>query len=113
MLAFLKSEGACFLADLEAGTDLPSPELSSALVELVLAGLVTNDSLQALRQVLAWAGDSGGPERRPLSSLEAELTAWQQARDGPPSPLPPDGRGCQAPLSCPQGGNDWSTAHSV
>jgi ATP-dependent Lhr-like helicase len=52
--------------------------VSEALVELVMAGLVTNDSLEALRGVLAWSAESGGPERKPLSSLEAELAAWRK-----------------------------------
>ena len=79
VLACLKSEGACFTADLEAGTDLPGHELSAALVELVMEGLVTNDSLQALRQILAWGGESAAPGRKPLSSLDAELAAWRKA----------------------------------
>jgi ATP-dependent Lhr-like helicase len=87
VLAFLKAEGACFQADLQEGTELAASDLSAALVELVMVGLVTNDSLQALRQVLAWGGDAGEAERKPLSSLEAELTAWRQAHgpDLPPS----------------------------
>jgi ATP-dependent Lhr-like helicase len=87
VLAFLKSEGACFFADLEAGTDpsagsgqgLPGHELSAALVELVMEGLVTNDSLQALREILAWGGEPAAPGRKPLSSLDAELAAWRKA----------------------------------
>jgi ATP-dependent Lhr-like helicase len=86
VLDFLKSEGACFFADLETGTELPQAELSAALVELVMGGLVTNDSLQALREVLARSTGQGAPERKPLSSLEAELSAWRQAQDSSPSP---------------------------
>jgi ATP-dependent Lhr-like helicase len=83
VLAFLRAEGACFFADLEAGTDLVGGEVSEALVELVMAGLATNDTLPALREVLAWGGDDGGVARRPLSSLEAELAAWRQAAQPP------------------------------
>jgi ATP-dependent Lhr-like helicase len=82
IIQVLRSEGACFFADLEAGTDLPAADLSAALVELVMAGLVTNDSLQALRQVLASGGPAGSSERRPLSSLEAELAAWRETGGG-------------------------------
>ncbi len=94
VLAFLKAEGACFLADLEQGLELPGPELSSALVELVMSGLVTNDTLQALREVLVWSAEAGLAEREPLSSLEAELAAWRQARGGalPQSPPQAEGR---------------------
>jgi ATP-dependent Lhr-like helicase len=77
VLAFLKAEGASFVADLETGTGFTGNELTAALVELVMSGLVTNDSLQTLRGVLAWSAGPDGPERKPLSSLEAELAAWR------------------------------------
>ena len=125
VLAFLQSEGACFLADLEAGTDLPAAELPPALVELVLAGLVTNDTLQALREVLAWSADPDGPARRPLSSLEAELSAWRQERR-PARPMgqrPPAGRSCSAPsgpqpaqverTTPPRWPGRWSLVHRI
>jgi len=80
VLIFLKSEGACFFADLEAGTELPHPELTAGLVELVIAGLVTNDSLETLRHVLAWGAETDAPARKPVSSLEAELSAWRKTR---------------------------------
>jgi ATP-dependent Lhr-like helicase len=87
VLAFLKSEGACFFADLEgglgpsSGADQPlsRAELSAALVELVMSGLVTNDTLQALRSVLDWSTDPDTAARKPLSSLEAELAAWRKS----------------------------------
>jgi ATP-dependent Lhr-like helicase len=86
VLAFLKSEGACFLADLEAGSDLAGPKLEAALVELVLNGLVTNDTLEGLRGVLAWTRAEEGPAGKPISSLQAELSAWRQER-GPARPV--------------------------
>ena len=92
VLAFLKSEGASFFADLEAGTDLAAAQLDEALVELVLAGMATNDTLAALRQVLSWTAAADAPGRKPLSSLEAELAAWRQSQR-PPQTLagsPPD-----------------------
>jgi len=92
-LSFLQSEGACFLADLEAGTGLAGGALNEALVELVMAGQVTNDSLEALREVLAWSAEAGGPERKPLSSLEAELAAWRKAHQ----PAPPPKSGVRVP----------------
>jgi ATP-dependent Lhr-like helicase len=79
VLAFLRSEGACFFADLEAGIDLSSKALSAALVELVMGGLATNDTLQGLRGILAWGGEADAPARKPLSSLDAELSAWRKA----------------------------------
>jgi ATP-dependent Lhr-like helicase len=88
VLEFFKSEGACFLADLEqglapatsSGQALSRSDLISALVELVMSGLVTNDTLQALRGVLYWSAELDTPARKPLSSLEAELSAWRKAR---------------------------------
>jgi ATP-dependent Lhr-like helicase len=79
VLEFLKSEGACFYADLDAGLELPDAELRAALLELVMGGLVTNDSLEALRGVLASSAEPEGGGRKPLSSLEAELAAWRRS----------------------------------
>jgi ATP-dependent Lhr-like helicase len=49
---FLKSEGAIFFADIQAGLDLDDDAAEAALIELVMAGLVTNDSLDAMRQIV-------------------------------------------------------------
>jgi ATP-dependent Lhr-like helicase len=84
ILAFLKSEGACFFADLETGTDLGANALTAALAELMMGGLVTNDSLQTLRGLLAWSPEEEGAARKPLSSLDAELSAWRRARTTAP-----------------------------
>jgi ATP-dependent Lhr-like helicase len=85
VLEFLKEEGASFTADLEEGTGLLGDDLSAALVELAMAGLVTNDSLHALRQVLARGSEDGARSRASLSSLEAELAAWRQETRPAPS----------------------------
>ncbi|HEX9116260.1 MAG TPA: hypothetical protein VGA61_09350, partial [Anaerolineae bacterium] len=89
--AYLADEGASFLADLQAGLRLPPATLAAALVELALAGLVTNDSLAALAAVLAQEqtrGDRpvlpGGASRQPLSALERDLAARMA---GKPRPL--------------------------
>ncbi|MFN2169267.1 MAG: hypothetical protein ACK2U9_23780, partial [Anaerolineae bacterium] len=92
VLDFLKAEGASFFADLQAGVELAAEDggsgtLAGALVELVLAGLVTNDSLHALRQVLSWSATDEGGERRPLSALEAELAAWRRSQQVTPRPV--------------------------
>jgi ATP-dependent Lhr-like helicase len=86
VLQFLRSEGACFFADLETGTELSSAELTEAVVDLVMAGLVTNDSLESLRGILAWSAEVDAPQRKPLSSLEAELAAWRRAHRPVSSP---------------------------
>jgi ATP-dependent Lhr-like helicase len=69
---FLKSEGAVFFADICSALDLEATSVEAALVELVMAGLVTNDSLDAMRKII----EQGSPqpqERKPFSSLEEEL----------------------------------------
>jgi ATP-dependent Lhr-like helicase len=48
-----------------------------------MAGLATNDTLEALRGVLAWGREEGQPGRKPLSSLEAELAAWRKSSSPP------------------------------
>ena len=48
----LRAEGALFFADIQAGLGIDSAVAEKALVELVMSGLVTNDSLQAMRQLV-------------------------------------------------------------
>ncbi len=50
----LKQQGASFTADVSAGTGLSTQATREALHELVAAGLVTNDTMDALRDVLRW-----------------------------------------------------------
>jgi ATP-dependent Lhr-like helicase len=50
----LKQQGASFTADLVAGSGLGAQTTRDALRELVAAGLVTNDTVDALRDVLRW-----------------------------------------------------------
>jgi ATP-dependent helicase Lhr and Lhr-like helicase len=82
VMDFLKDEGASFVAEIQAGTGLSAGAVQGALVELTLAGLATNDLLDALRIVLA-ARESPPGESRPLSTLEAELAAMRPARPDP------------------------------
>jgi ATP-dependent Lhr-like helicase len=77
---FLKSEGAAFFADVCAALELGEQAVEGALIELVMAGLVTNDSLEAMRRILE-QGSAGPQERKPLSSLEEQL-ARRRARLG-------------------------------
>lgn len=73
---FLKDEGAVFYADIRAGLGLEDAEARALLAELVAAGLVTSDSLAALRDLLG--GAAPAPPRHSStasrSSLEEELT---------------------------------------
>jgi ATP-dependent Lhr-like helicase len=82
---FLTSEGAVFFADIQAATALAAAVVESALIELVMAGLVTNDNLETMRQIV-WYGSSlaGQPrERKPFSTLEAQLAERRQQTDRP------------------------------
>ena len=49
---FLKSEGAVFFNDISEALGLEEAAVESALIELVLAGLATNDSLETMRQIV-------------------------------------------------------------
>ncbi len=73
--SFLKSEGASFLADLQAGLGWQEKALQDALAELAMAGLVTNDTLDALNAILAHG--IGGPATAKGfgSTLEDDLAA--------------------------------------
>ncbi len=69
---FLKSEGAVFFNDIGEALGLDEQAVETALIELVMAGLVTNDSLETMRQIV----QEGKPQPqapRPYSSLEADL----------------------------------------
>ncbi|MFN2157908.1 MAG: helicase-related protein, partial [Anaerolineae bacterium] len=69
---FLKSEGAVFFGDICAALDLEEKAVEAALAELVMAGLVTNDSLEAMRRLVE-EGTPQARERKPYSSLEEQL----------------------------------------
>jgi len=77
---FLKSEGAVFFADIRAGLDLDDAAAEAALIELAMAGLVTNDSLDAMRQMVRSVQRQ---ERGPFSSLEEQLAERMAGRAQP------------------------------
>ena len=57
----LRAQGASFTTDISAATGLGGQATRQALHELVAAGLVTNDTMDALRDVLRW---------KPMQSIE-------------------------------------------
>ena len=70
VLEALRAEGASLLGDLQAVTGLGSFALREALRELVAASLITNDAIEALREVVRWKplsprsiGEAGDPAR--------------------------------------------------
>jgi ATP-dependent Lhr-like helicase len=83
VLGVLRSQGASFTADLAAATAAGPQRLRDALYELVAAGLVTNDTIDALRDVLRW---------RPVFPVkrreDPDPTRWLPA-DFTPSPNRP------------------------
>jgi len=70
----LRSQGASFTADLAAATGLGPQAVRDALRELVAGGLVTNDTIEALRDVLRWRPRF--PIKRPN---EPDPTRWLPA----------------------------------
>jgi ATP-dependent Lhr-like helicase len=81
---FLAEEGAALLPDVADGTELERVAIQAALVELVLAGLVTNDTLAGLHAIVGY--EPPASERPGLrSTLEAQLAALRPDRRGRPS----------------------------
>ena len=77
---FLRSEGAVYFRDITEALELNAPKAEGALVELVMAGLATNDSIEALRRMVEQGSPqpASGETRRSYSSLETELAERRQ-----------------------------------
>jgi ATP-dependent Lhr-like helicase len=67
----LASDGASFFDELTSATTLTTRQLRDALRELVGAGLVTNDTIDALRAVLRWR-----PTVSPRDRTQPDPTRW-------------------------------------
>jgi ATP-dependent Lhr-like helicase len=80
VLAALRAHGASFMSDLQAATGLTTLALRDALSELAAAGLVTNDSAEALREVIRFRPLIPGRRRD-----EPDPTRWLPA-DFTPTP---------------------------
>ena len=87
---YLKGEGASFVADLQAGLGLKAKAMGDALVELVMAGLVTNDTMEALRTIIQNAGAVAVP---------ISAGAASRASAFPASAQPLGSRACRTPAS--------------
>ena len=68
---YLAEEGAVLFADVAEMAGLDAERVRAALVELVLAGLVTNDSIEAIRAIVGYEPPAAA--RQPYSALEAQL----------------------------------------
>ncbi|MHB1317738.1 MAG: Lhr family helicase, partial [Anaerolineae bacterium] len=76
---FLGKEGALSTRAIQSALGLGPGECEQALLELLLAGLVTNDRPEVVRSVVA--GQFGVPESEGIrSSLDAELSDWRTGR---------------------------------
>jgi ATP-dependent Lhr-like helicase len=77
VLRFIRAEGASFINDIEAGTGQTPHSVRRSLRELASLGVVTNDTIEALREVIRW---------RALPTQSAvDPTRWLPA-DYTPSP---------------------------
>ena len=75
--AVILQEGASFTSDLEAMTGLSRLAIKEALRELAAAGLVTNDTAEAMREIIRW---------RPLGvQSDVDPTRWLPADYRPSS----------------------------
>jgi ATP-dependent Lhr-like helicase len=74
VLSVIEREGAPFTSDIEAVTGLTSLALKEALRELAAATLITNDTAEAMREVIRWRllTPRGGPD--PTKWLPADFT---------------------------------------
>ncbi len=70
----LQRDGASFLEELVASTGLTSRSLRDALRELTGAGLVTNDTVESMRQVIRWR-----PIVSPRDRNQPDPTRWLPA----------------------------------
>jgi ATP-dependent Lhr-like helicase len=70
---FLRSEGAVFFTDICEALALDEVEAETALISLVMAELMTNDSLEAMRTIVEH-GTPQPKEQKLTSSFEAALT---------------------------------------
>ena len=80
VLGVLQRDGASFFDEIMSGTSLTTRQLRDALREVVGAGLVTNDTLDALRSVVRWR-----PMVSPRDRTQPDPTKWLPADFTPSS----------------------------
>jgi ATP-dependent Lhr-like helicase len=71
VLDALQRDGASFFDELRASTELTARGLRDSLRELVGAGLITNDTLESMRQVVRWR-----PLVSPRDRAQPDPTRW-------------------------------------
>jgi ATP-dependent Lhr-like helicase len=83
VLQLLSRSGAVFFAEIQAETKLGLFALREALRELVAAGMVTNDSFDALREVLRLRPLPASPPERAEEASRWLPTGFQPSADRP------------------------------
>ena len=74
VFSVIEREGAPFTTDLEAVTTLTRLAIKEALRELVASGLVTNDTAEAMREVVRWRPLGQKEEQDPARWLPADYS---------------------------------------
>jgi ATP-dependent helicase Lhr and Lhr-like helicase len=80
VLTSLETNGASFTDELHSGSSLTSRQLRDAVRELVGAGLITNDTVDALRAVIRWRPTLSARDR-----TQPDPTRWLPADFAPSS----------------------------
>jgi ATP-dependent Lhr-like helicase len=74
VLRSIRSEGASFITDIQNGTGLSPHVVRRSLRELASLGLVTNDTIEALREVIRWRALPTQNAADPTKWLPADFT---------------------------------------
>jgi ATP-dependent Lhr-like helicase len=74
VLRFIRAEGASFINDIQNGTGLSPHSVRRSLRELASLGLVTNDTIEALREVIRWRALPTQNAVDPTKWLPADFT---------------------------------------
>ncbi|MEM7030405.1 MAG: DEAD/DEAH box helicase, partial [Chloroflexota bacterium] len=77
LYTLLKEEGALFLSEIRRMQSFSEPQIQEALLELINQALITNDTFDALRQMMNVPVTRSASEK-PRSTLEAQLAARRQ-----------------------------------
>ncbi|HUQ17980.1 MAG TPA: DEAD/DEAH box helicase [Gemmatimonadaceae bacterium] len=74
VLRFIRGEGASFINDIQSGTGMSPHSVRRSLRELASLGVVTNDTIEALREVIRWRALPTPNAVDPTKWLPADFT---------------------------------------
>lgn len=80
VFAFIEKEGASFINDVQTGTGLTMQSVRRGLRELASLGLVTNDTIDAMREVVKWRALRAPSTVDPTRWLPADFAPSAQRR---------------------------------